>query len=119
MLASSGIALRFLRAFDGFIDSSYQRGTGAEAVQRSTLDERFQDALVHHAKIDALAKIPEGGECLTFLRQLAAGLQDGCNGILAHIFYARQTESNCLSMRGEVGITGTHVGRLDGDAHLS
>ena len=114
-LAELGVLLRFLGALHGFVDGGKERAAGAQRVEGAGLDERLDDARIHHAQVDLLAEFPEALEAAA---DFIAGLDDGFDGVAADVLDRGQAEADGIAVRRELRAGDLHVGRLDRDAHL-
>ncbi len=115
VLAAFGVALGFLRAFDGAVENRHQLGAAAQSVHGAALDQRFQNALVQQAQVDLLAEFVDGAVAA----KLFASGDDRLNGVVADILDRCQAETNRAAMRREVGIAHVDVRSFDGNAHLA
>ena len=83
----------------------------ADTVERAGFDETFNDALVHGAQIDPLAKIEQRLERLVRDDRGDRGFPD--------ILNSSQSESNAAWSRREVHIAGIDIRRQDCDSHVA
>src|SRR3954468_4974592 len=115
MLARFLVALRFLRAFDGFVEHGHELRAGAEAVHRAALDQRFQHALVEQPEINLVAELEYRAE----FPELLASLENGVDGSASYVLYRGQTETDSFAMRCKVRVADVDIGWLDGNTHLA
>src|SRR5947209_4346458 len=115
MLARFLIALRFLRAFDGFVEHGHELRAGAEAVHRAALDQGLQHALIEKPEIHFVAELEDGAE----LPKLLARIQDGIDCSASNVLYRSKAETNGFAVGCEVRVADVNIRRLDGNAHLA
>jgi len=69
------------------------------------LDQRFQNTLVEQAQVDAFAEVEDGSEA-AFLR---TSLDDGIDGVTAHVFDSSKAEADGLAVRSKVRVADVDV----------
>jgi hypothetical protein len=119
VLAGDQITLSLLCPLHRPIGDSHELGPAPQGVQRSALDERFENALVHQPQIHLLAKLPKGSKAAFLLRHRSARGENRIDGVAAHILDGGEAEANACGAGGEVGTGNLHVGWLDGNSHLT
>src|SRR3954468_20601348 len=115
MLARFLVALRFLRAFDGFVEHGHELRASAEAIHGTALDQRFQHALVEKPEINLVAELEYRAE----FPELLASLENGVDGSAANVLYRGKAEADGFAVGREVCVADVDVRRLDGNAHLA
>lgn len=92
---------------------AFGAGAVAQTVHRPGLDERFECALTHRARIDAGAEIAEGCEGAA----LSPRAQDLLDGSLADPLDGQQTEADAAVLDREALLRGVDIGTVDQDTH--
>jgi len=115
MLLSGVRPLEFLAALHGPVNHFHELGApAAQRVHGAGLDQAFQNAFVHQARIHGIAKLKQGVEAA----QPPTGLQDAVHGIFAHIFDGRQAEADGFADGREIDVARIYVRGHHGDAHF-
>src|SRR6185503_14341632 len=114
-LADLGVELRLLsRALRLLEDAEHALARVARGAERAALHERLDRALVHRARVDARAEVPDGLE----RPALAAGGLDGLDRGVADALHGVEAEADVALDDDELVVGEVDVRRQDLDAHV-
>ena len=85
-----------------------------KGVQRATLDQTFENALVQGARIHFLAKVEKAAEPPA----LTTVVEDGSNRPFAYVPDCQEAETYLVPHRTEVQVAFVHVRRKNGNPHV-